>query len=215
MVHQRGTTNLLSHTHCIDEQSNDNLAGKTLNRRIHLHRSRSKTVSTTPSENNRCDMDPTTLENCRISKRKSNQVRLCSQPNVPRLEYTTERRTAQSIFNETDHLNGNVMDTVAGNDTRKLNNISPRLIGRNHSRTTTKCNPIQQSCSKVAVTNTLAVNTSMKRGKRTLSSTQIEHEKSDEKNIKVLKKHVVLRSLSPLLIATGSTRTKKVASNTK
>lgn len=55
---------------------------------------------------------------------------------------------------------------------------------------------------------------SVKRNKRTLSSTHIEREKSDEKNIKLLRKNAVaLRTLSPLMIpastSIGANKTNK------
>lgn len=229
MVHQQrgGANSMACHSHhhgigiCDDPVTDNlNLNRRTMTGRAYLHRSRSKTVSTTPCENNRNEpLDPTVVDNCRINKRKCNQVRLCSQSNIPRLEYSELRSTqASHTLNEADHLNGNsvLSNTNTCTDSTRLGNISSRLIGRNRSRTTTiKCGQSpQQTSSKVINNNLIVTNPSMKRGKRTLSSTQIEREKSDEKNIKVLKKHTVLRSLSPLLLATGS-RTKRTASNTK
>ncbi|XP_055318667.1 tyrosine-protein phosphatase cdc-14 isoform X2 [Sitodiplosis mosellana] len=197
---------VLTHSHCFD----DHPVAKS--QRSHLHRSRSKTVAT-----NLCDNLSTmsTVDPLRISKRKTSQVRLCSHANVsPSLE-TANRR---GPFTDADVLNGNVLDTSAACTERTtVTTIIPRIICRNRSRTSTKCALSPIPCSKAISGCSTMASTSMKRGKRTLSSTQIEREKSDEKNIK-LKKHAVLRSLSPILVASSARNSiKKIisTSNTK
>lgn len=187
---------VLSHSHCFDDQP------VAKSQRSHLHRSRSKTVSTNLCDN-RCEITTLTTDPLRMSKRKTSQVRLCAQ--VTPLD-TVDRRNP---YTDADLLNGNVLNTNSCNDSTTVASITPRIICRNRSRTSTKCAQSSSQCSKM-----IAATTSMKRGKRTLSSTQIEREKSDEKTVK-LKKHAVLRSLSPILVASSARSSiKKIISTT-
>lgn len=204
--HGPGTSAVL--THCFDDQP------VAKSQRSHLHRSRSKTVSTSlgDSTTSRCDSIVATTNPLRLSKRKTSQVR-CPQSSVVQLQ-SMERRPAQTdSFTEVDLLNGNILDNTISTDSTT---VTPRIICRNRIRPSIKCTAQSQlPCSKVisgSVSTTL-----IKRGKRTLSSTQIEREKSDEKNIK-LKKHAVLRSVSPIIVAsTARGSIKKIihSSNTK
>lgn len=204
---------LTPHSHCIDDQP------VAKSQRSHLHRSRSKTVATNLCDN-RCDLTTaTTNDPLRITKRKTSQVRLCSHANISSpLEATGGDR--RSPFTDADVINGNVLNTTPCTaSTTTTNTVTPRIICRNRSRTSTKCTLSPAPCSKIitGACSTVASSMSMKRGKRTLSSTQIEREKSDEKNIK-LKKHAVLRSLSPILVASSARSSiKKIisTSNTK
>lgn len=200
----------LGHTNCFDDHQP---VAKT--QRNHIHRSRSKTVSTNLCDSSRCDLATVSITDpLRMSKRKTSQVRACLQTNVPQLDAIDRR----SPYIDADHLNGNVLGTTQCTESTTVTTITPRIICRNRSRTSTKCTPSQTLCSKAIVgTTTCVAGTSVKRGKRTLSSTQIEREKSDEKNIK-LKKHAVLRSLSPILVTTSARSSiKKIiaTSNTK
>lgn len=206
VVHQRianmsGTT--LQHSHCLDSSVHDHLTQKCVTN--HLQRNRSKTVSCEIANNIKNDVGLSMNDHCQLNKRKTGQNR----------SYT------QTKLTEADHLNGNILDSITCTDASTVNNInnnnnnniSSRLLNRNRSQTTATrfvSQSQQQSCSKAA-TNTL-----IKRGKRTLSSTQIEREKSDEKNVKVIKKNAALRSLSPLLV-TSTRSSKKIIStpNTK
>lgn len=178
-------SSVLNHTHCFDDQP------VAKSQRSHLHRSRSKTVATNMSDN-RCDLTAIPVDPLRICKRKTSQVRMCSQIPLDPIE-------RRSPYSDADLLNGNVLDTTVCTESTTVTSLTPRIICRNRSRTSTKC--AQSSCSKM-VSGTVA-NPSIKRGKRTLSSTQIEREKSDEKTVK-LKKHAVLRSLSPILVASSA-----------
>lgn len=189
-------TSVLNHSHCFDDQP------VAKSQRSHLHRSRSKTVATNVCDN-RCDLTTMATDPLRICKRKTSQVRMCSQAPLELIE-------RRSPYTDADLLNGNVLDTTPCTESTTVTTLTPRIICRNRSRTSTKCT--QSTGVKVANTNT-----SIKRGKRTLSSTQIEREKSDVKNIK-LKKHAVLRSLSPILVASSARNSiKKIVStsNTK
>lgn len=179
------TTSVLNHSHCFDDQP------VAKSQRSHLHRSRSKTVATNLSDN-RCDLTAMVADPLRICKRKTSQVRMCSQTPLDPME-------RRSPYSDADLLNGNVLDTNVCTESTTVTSLTPRIICRNRSRTSTKC--AQSTCSKLA--NNMAANPSIKRGKRTLSSTQIEREKSDEKTVK-LKKHAVLRSLSPILVASSA-----------
>lgn len=103
-----------------------------------------------------------------------------------------------ATITDIDRLNGNACTNldVLGSGGRVVVNQTRRIIGiRNRSRTTindTKCTHLQPNASKLSnCSNTVP---SVKRGKRTLSSTQIEREKSDEKIIKVLKKKQIQNS---------------------
>lgn len=205
--HGSGTSAVLSH--CFDDQP------VAKSQRSHLHRSRSKTVSTSlgDSTTSRCDsIGAVTTNPLRLSKRKTSQIR-CPQSSVVQLQ-AIERRPAQTdAFTEVDLLNGNILENTISTDSTT---VTPRIICRNRIRPSVKCTAQSQlPCSKVIsgpVSTTL-----IKRGKRTLSSTQIEREKSDEKNIK-LKKHAVLRSVSPIIVAsTARNSMKKIihSSNTK
>lgn len=204
-------------THCFDDQS--------IGKNQRSHRSRSKTVATTLCEPTKCDVNAISLRN---SKRKTSQIR-CSGPSTARHHQSVADR-ANAHFNHTftdiDVLNGNVLEctnstittTTAAAATTTSTTITPRIICRNRVRASTKCAQSPSPCNRLsaaaAAAAAAAANTSMKRGKRTLSSTQIEREKSDEKNIK-LKKHAVL---SPILVASSARNSiKKIisASNAK
>lgn len=194
---------ILSHTHCFDDQQ-----PVVKSQRSHLHRSRSKTVSTGPCDCNtykthvRLDLATmSTNANTRNSKRKTSQIRGCSQhvcaTQMP-LEMSDRRGANEHSFTDIDLINGNVLDNSPCTNSTT---ITPRLMCRNRIRTTTTTATTSGAtaagkCSYKA--NATAANTLMKRGKRTLSSTQIEREKSDEKNIKLL------RSLSPILVASNA-----------
>lgn len=193
-------TSVLNHSHCFDDQP------VAKSQRSHLHRSRSKTVATNLSDN-RFDLTAIPADRLRICKRKTNQIRMCSQTQLDPME-------RKSAYSDADLLNGNVLDTTVCNDSTTVTSLAlaPRIICRNRSRTSSKCT--QSTCSKLI--NSTVANPSIKRGKRTLSSTQIEREKSDEKTVK-LKKHAVLRSLSPILVASSARNSikKMVATNAK
>lgn len=192
-------SSVLNHSHCFDDQP------VAKSQRSHLHRSRSKTVATNVCDN-RCDLTTMATDPLRVCKRKTSQVRMCSQAPLESIE-------RRSPYTDADLLNGNVLDTTPCTESTTVTTLTPRIICRNRSRTSTKCTP--SPCSKVA--NNTVANISIKRGKRTLSSTQIEREKSDEKIFK-LKKHAVLRSLSPALVASSARNSiKKIVStsNTK
>lgn len=194
---------VLSHTHCVEDQP------VAKSQRCHLHRSRSKTVSTNLCDNNSSRCDPTTISTDQLlSKRRNKHVQLCPPANVSPLASAELINTHSSSFTNADLVNGNILNIIPCTDSTKA---PPRIICRNRSRISTKCAQPQILCNKTNTSGTI-VNTSMKRGKRTLSSTQIEREKSDEKNIK-LKKHAVLRSLSPILVASSArSTTKKIIS---
>lgn len=201
MVYQRGSTNVQCHSHCMDEQASGFPSGKTVNI-SNVHRSRSKTVST-PVEITSNELETVaTGSNCRMSTRKNSQVRVCSYQNIPCMDFTDRRSNESHVFCESD-FNGNNIPDVATR-CKRVNNASLRLLVRNRIRPITKCAQSAQTCTKAANSNATAVNPSMKRGKRTLSSTQIEP----------LKKHIVLRSVSPLLIPAGN-KTKKNSTSTK
>lgn len=202
MVHQRSSTNVQCHSHCMEHASRFP-SEKTVNP-PNVHRSRSKTVST-PFEISYNELETVATEsNCRMSTHKYSQVRVCSYQNIQQMDFK-DRRSNQShvLFCEADHLNGNNIPHAATR-CKRINNASLRLLVRNRIRPTTKCAQSAQICTKTANSNANAVNSSMKRGKRTLSSTQIEP----------LKKHIVLRSVSPLLIS-SSNKTKKNSTSTK
>lgn len=206
-------SSVLNHTNCFDDHQP---VAKT--QRNHIHRSRSKTVSTTLCDGNRCDLATVSITDpLRISKRKTSQVRTCLLANVSQLDAIDRRNAQTASYNDVDHLNGNILaSTQCTESTTGTTAITPRIICRNRSRTSTKCTQSQTPCSKVTI-GVCTAGTSVKRGKRTLSSTQIEREKSDEKNIK-LKKHAVLRSLSPIIVASsarGSIKKIISTSNTK
>lgn len=197
------TGTVLTSSHCFDEHQ-----PVVKSQRSRLHRSRSKTVAT-----NLCDNRCESVDPLRISKRKTSQIRGCAQSNVTSLNQIDRR----SPYTDADLINGNILTAPCTESTT----VTPRIICRNRSRTsTTKCVQSSSSTCGMNKTNnnsTIPPNPSMKRGKRTLSSTQIEREKSDEKNIK-LKKHAVLRSLSPILVTTSARSSiKKIisTSNTK
>lgn len=202
MEHQRGTTNVQCHSHCMDEQL-ATPSGKTVNP-SNLHRSRSKTVSTPFEIAASNELETVATEsNGRMSTRKNSQVRVCSHQNFSRIDFTDRRSNQLHVFCEADYLNGNNIPDAATRCSR-VNNASLRLLVRNRIRPTIKCAQSAQHCTKAATSNATAVNPSMKRGKRTLSSTQIEP----------LKKHIVLRSVSPLLIPAGN-KTKKNLTSAK
>lgn len=187
-------------THCFDDPA--------IGKNARNHRSRSKTVATSICDPTKCEMNAIPLRN---SRRKTSQIR-CGGA-------VTAHHDSNAHFNHTitdiDVLNGNALQsTVCTNSTTTATSattsttITPRIICRNRVRASTKCSQSPSPCNKLsnvhatlaAAAAAAAANTSMKRGKRTLSSTQIEREKSDEKNIK-LKKHAVL---SPILVASSA-----------
>lgn len=195
VVNQRGTTtaggssSLLLPTHCLD---NFLPAHSKTKCQTHPHRSRSKTVS------------------CQLYKCQTHDA----------LAINKRRNFGKSQLTEADRLNGNVVDGVSCT-VRTSTDVSPtRLLQRNRSQVNSRylahhqqsqqpsASQSPQSTNKITIQSNL-----IKRGKRTLSSTQIEREKADEKSVKVLKKHAALRSLSPLLV-TSSRTAKKNASTT-
>lgn len=194
MVNQRGNglPTSINHMHCIDNNqihhschSHHNNQQTVKTQRTHLlsHgincRGRSKTVSTNTNSNQLISNNNNTIGN----------------PSL--LSNDTKNSRNSTTINEIDRLNGNVctnLDTIGS--ARAVISQTRRIIGRNRSRTTIsdpKCTHLQQCVTKTSasILNTVP---SVKRGKRTLSSTQIEREKSDVKNIKVLKKKQVQNS---------------------
>lgn len=196
--------------HCFDDHS--------IGKNQRSHRSRSKTVATTVCDaTTKCDVN-----SLRNSKRKTSQIR-CSGSTAAHHQSVSDRANAHfnHTFTDIDVLNGNAVQctnstmTTTTATATTTSTITPRIICRNRARASTKCAQSPSPCNKLSVAAAAAAaSTSMKRGKRTLSSTQIEREKSDEKNIK-LKKHAVL---SPILVASSARNSiKKIisASNAK
>lgn len=194
MVHQRGNTNVQCYSHCMDEQASLFPSGKTINP-SKIHRSRSKTVST-PFQITSNDLETVATEsNGGMNTRKNSQARVCSYQNIPRMDFTDRRSNQSHVFCDADRLNDNNISDAASR-CKTVSNVSLRLLVRNRTRPTTKYTQSVHLCTKAGNSNATAVNPSMKRGKRTLSSTQIEP----------LKKHIVLRSVSPLLIPGNKTK---------
>lgn len=171
---------MLVHSHCLANV----LAVPTKAKcQTHPHRSRSKTVS--------CELHKCHTHDVLI-KRRSCQHSVGAKPQLL----------------DADHLNGNVVEGLPCT----ARDMPARLLQRNRSQVSSRYigpQPQLQASHSPQATKTAIANHLIKRGKRTLSSTQIEREKADEKSVKVIKKHAALRSLSPLLGA--NTRSAKKA----
>lgn len=178
-------SSMLLHSHCLDNMLTMSSKAKC---QTHPHRSRSKTVS--------CDLHKCHAHDALIKRR------------------TCQHTVAgKSQLLDADRLNGNVIEGVPCT----ARDIPTRLLQRNRSQVNSRYmatpQPQQQpQTSHSSPSNKAAIaNHLIKRGKRTLSSTQIEREKGDEKSVKVIKKAAALRSLSPLLGANTRSAKKLVA----
>lgn len=212
-VQQRssGTTqNITNHSHCFNNKSSSSSSTTTShshsltasnnqrNRiylRNHVSRSRSKTVSGA-EESKLTNRIPSTLTDDDVL---NGNVAICNG------HYDTReklRRSSMRNYTRTANLNGIAcgIPTAANGIDRDNNNKLKTSVGERDVMATGTCNV-----------------PSVKRNKRTLSSTHIEREKSDEKNIKLLRKNAIaLRTLSPLMAASnqastliGATKTNK------
>lgn len=179
------TTTTTSHTHSLTAFHNQR---NRIYLRNHVSRSRSKTVSgTDDSKLNK--RSPSMITDADVN----GNIGICNGHYVQREKL---RRSSMRNYTRTDidlatglqATNGDVRDSV-----NKL-----------------KSNNDEQDVTIAGTQNVPSV----KRNKRTLSSTHIEREKSDEKNIKLLRKNAVaLRTLSPLMIpastSIGANKTNK------
>lgn len=204
------TQNITNHLHCFNNKSSSSTSSSTItshthsltashnnqrNRiylRNHVSRSRSKTVSGAEEIklNNR---SPSKITDEDVL---NGNVGICSGYHDPREKL---RRSSMRNYTRTAILNDIAcgIPTANGIDRDNNNKLKPHIGERD-----------------VIGTGTCAVVPSAKRNKRTLSSTHIEREKSDEKNIKLLRKNAVaLRTLSPLMVGANHASTSIGAAN--
>lgn len=203
-VQQRssGTSqNITNHLHCFNNKTSSSSTTTTSNHishsitasnnqrnriylRNHVSRSRSKTVSGT---------DDIKLTN-RIPSTINDDDVLNGNVGICNGQYDTReklRRSSVRNYTRTTILNDIAcgIPTANGIDRDNNNKLKTTSIGERDVMATGTCNV-----------------PSVKRNKRTLSSTHIEREKSDEKNIKLLRKNAIaLRTLSPLMAASNQT----------
>lgn len=100
-----------------------------------------------------------------------------------------------------DQLNGNIDINLELHSNQKQNSVRKTEVATIETATAIS-NPIPSSTTTTTTTGTRitssrTLNNNIKRGKRSLSSTRIEKEKSDEKNIKLVRKTCGLRNHNP------------------
>lgn len=186
----------------------------------HLHdnksRNRSKTVSETTTATTtigRTVISPMTLTaNCSpdVDDNSCEFLKSAMDSIGNRKKSRTQKTTANALDNA-DIANGNICISLP-------RTVVKRSLSRFRTRTTACASNIEQCTtnmlsSQPSGSSKLNVLTNIKplikRGKRTLSSAQLEREKSDEKNTKLLRKHVASRSLSPLLAGATAAEARK------
>lgn len=122
-----------------------------------------------------------------------------------------ERSSSERLYSldSADFINGNSVDNSSsdiGESRHPHCTIRTRAATVNSNRTIDATN--EQPSYLPTESSYL-----LKRGKRTLSSTRIKRDRSDEKNVKLLKKHSVIRSLS--LLYSNDNLVTKVPSGTQ
>lgn len=205
-VQQRSTgtsQNIKNHLHCFNNKSSSSTSSSTTtshthsltashnqrNRiylRNHLSRSRSKTVTGT-EECKSINRNPLKITDEDVL---NGNIGICNDQYDPREKL---RRSSMRNYTRTAILNDIAcgIPTTDGIDRDNNNKLKSSNIGERDATTIGTCGV-----------------PSVKRNKRTLSSTHIEREKSDEKNIKLLRRNVVaLRTLSPLMVASNQAST--------
>lgn len=197
--------------HHIDNLSHHNHRTRCYNLNDNKNRSRSKTVSDAQLMG-REDKQFTTNANACITQADvcSGDVLKNTLDCIASSKKSRNHKTTSNVLDNAGITNGNICINLQPRTVtmRSLSRFRTRTAVISNSNEQTASNVLPPSHSQSTNSSKLSVLSNIKplvkRGKRTLSSAQIEREKSDEKNTKLLRKHAASRSLSPLIISSSS-----------